>query len=117
MFEKLKLHRIIAPLAAAAVTALGVGGVAIAQSSGTTTPPNAAAVQGTQSEAAEPVGEKPDANEPAGEKPDAGEPKDAAGAKDATGTETGEQAGEVVDGDGPGGHADETPSATTAPGN
>jgi hypothetical protein len=34
MFEKLRPKRIILPLAAAAITALGVGGIAIAQNSG-----------------------------------------------------------------------------------
>jgi hypothetical protein len=59
MFEKLRLRRTVAPLAAAAVTALGVGGIAIAQQSGsTTTPSTPPAAQDSQSEAAEPAGEK-----------------------------------------------------------
>jgi hypothetical protein len=38
MFEKLRLHRSIAALSAAALTALGVGGIAIAQNGALTTP-------------------------------------------------------------------------------
>jgi hypothetical protein len=59
MFEKLRLRRTVAPLAAAAVTALGVGGIAIAQQSGsTTTPSTPPAAQGAQSEASDSAGEK-----------------------------------------------------------
>lgn len=57
VLENMKLRRLIAPLAAAAVTALGVGGVAIAQKSSSPTTPSPA-VQGAQSEAAEPAGER-----------------------------------------------------------
>jgi Spy/CpxP family protein refolding chaperone len=58
MFEKLRLRKTIAPVAAAAVAALGVGAVAIAQQSGSsTTPSTPPAAQGT-SEAAEHAGEE-----------------------------------------------------------
>jgi len=60
MFEKFNPKRTLVPLAAAAVTALGVGGIAIAQSSGTPTPSGSQATQGEQSEAAEPAGDKQD---------------------------------------------------------
>ena len=85
MFEKLRLHRSIAPLAAAAVTALGVGGVAIAQQSGgPTTPP---AAQGAQSEGAEPAGERRgDESQLTG--PDAARAKQAALAKVGSGKVT-----------------------------
>ncbi|MEA2221836.1 MAG: hypothetical protein QOH83_212, partial [Solirubrobacteraceae bacterium] len=46
MFEKLRLHRSIAALSAAAVTALGVGGIAIAQNGSATSPSKTAATQG-----------------------------------------------------------------------
>jgi hypothetical protein len=61
MFEKLRMRKTIAPLAAAAITALGVGGVAIAQQSGgSTTSSTSSAAQSERSEAAEPAGEKRD---------------------------------------------------------
>jgi hypothetical protein len=62
MFEKLRLHRSIAALSAAAVTALGVAGIAIAQGGTATTPPTSAATQAEQPRGSEPA----EANEPAG---------------------------------------------------
>jgi hypothetical protein len=117
MFEKLRLHRIIAPLAAAAVTALGVGGIAIAQSSNATAPSKAPAAKqaapatagGTATDASS---EQPDASDPR----DAAEPNDPTDAADQTDTETGEQAGEVPGDDGPGGHADEAAGSSSSAG-
>lgn len=107
MLEKLNPKRTLVPLAAAAITALGVGGIAIAQSSGTPTPSGPQATQGEHSEAAEPAGDKqdreqqltgPDATrakqaalakvgsgkvtDVSSEKTDANEPKDSGDAKD-----------------------------------
>ncbi|MEA2232181.1 MAG: hypothetical protein QOD83_1997 [Solirubrobacteraceae bacterium] len=62
MFEKLRLHRSIAALSAATVTALGVGGIAIAQTGSATSPSTTAATQGEQPQGAE----RADTNEPAG---------------------------------------------------
>lgn len=107
MLENFNPKRILVPLAAAAVTALGVGGIAIAQSSGTPTPSGSQATQAEQSEAAEPASDKqdreqqltgPDATraeqaalakvgsgrvtDVSSEKADANEPKDVGDAKD-----------------------------------
>ena len=62
MFEKLRLHRSIAALSAATVTALGVGGIAIAQTGSATSPSTTAATQGEQPQG----NERADTNEPAG---------------------------------------------------
>ena len=83
----LRNRPLFAALAAAAVTALGVGGAALAQSSGQSTAP---AAQQQKTDAPE-KGDKPDASEK-GEK---GEKAD------------GPEKGEKADDDGPGGHADE----------
>jgi hypothetical protein len=64
MFEKLRLHRSIAALSAATVTALGVGGIAIAQSGSATSPSTTAATQGEQPQGNERAATK----EPAGSK-------------------------------------------------
>jgi|GEM_PF-6195909 len=70
MFENLRLPRSAAALGAAALTALAVGGVAIAQSSGSTTTTPATPSAQSQQQGAEPA----EANEPAGAKEnDAGE--------------------------------------------
>ena len=101
MIERFKTRPTLAAIAAAAITALGVGGVAVAQS-GSSTPP---ADQATQAQSG--AGEQPGAPEnSAGDKDnvqdengrdDANEKSDA---NEAPGTET-------ADDDGPGGHADE----------
>jgi hypothetical protein len=65
MFEKLRLHRSVAALSAAAVTALGVGGIAIAQNGTSTTPAAPARTQGEQPQGAESAesNERADGNE------------------------------------------------------
>lgn len=141
MLKKLNPKRALVPLAAAAVTALGVGGIAIAQSG---SPASAPSSQGEQSEAAEPAGGKqdreqqvtgPDATrakqaalakvgsgkvtDVSSEKADAGEAKDSGEATDPgepAGEQAGEQAGEAQASDGPGGHADEAPASGSASG-
>jgi len=86
VLDNFKLRRLIVPMAAAAVTALGVGGVAIAQKSSSPTTPSPAA-QGTQSEAADTAGEQQDAEQqPAG--PDIAQAKQAALAKVGSGKVT-----------------------------
>jgi hypothetical protein len=105
MFEKLRPKRIILPLAAAAITALGVGGIALAQNSGASKTTAAS----EQSEGSQQAGEKrgdekqltgPDATRAktaalakvgsgkvtavSAEKPNANEPQDATDAKDPT---------------------------------
>ncbi len=97
--ENLKLRRTIAPLAAAAVTALGVGGVAIAQKSSSPTPPSTSPAAQSAPEGAEQEGAEQQPTGPAitrakqaalakvgggkvtdvsAEKPDPNESKDAA---------------------------------------
>jgi len=100
-------HRLAAIGAVATVAALGVGGVAVAQ---TVSAPSGspAPKQGDQA-TPDPQGaaEKPDGAEPGGEKADGAEP----GGEKADGPESG---GEKADGaDGPGGHADSPESGAT----
>jgi hypothetical protein len=64
MFEKLTFRRSIPALSAAVVTALGVGGIAIAQSGGPAAPSATPAAQGAQPQGADPA----EASEPAGGK-------------------------------------------------
>jgi hypothetical protein len=103
MFERLKSKTAVATTASL-IAALGVGGVAVAQNSGNTTPAQKAnpvtQVKGQQTKAHEPADSE--TNDASGEQP---------------GTETndssGEQPGsEVSNNDGPGGHADEPGNAS-----
>jgi hypothetical protein len=55
MFKKLRLHRSVAALSAAAITALGLGGIAIAQGGTPTTPATTAATQGEPPQGAQPA--------------------------------------------------------------
>jgi len=114
VFEKLRLRRTIAPLAAAAVTALGVGGVAIAQSSNPATPPAVTAPQSAVPDA-ETTGPQTSATDTdniqdnngkddATEKASGSETEQASGSES---SEKGESSSEAPGSDGPGGHADE----------
>jgi hypothetical protein len=94
--DRFKSPRLMA-LAAAALTALGVGGAAMAQSSGQTQ--TAPAHQQSTDRPDGPEG-KADAPDKAGEKPDAPEGK-------ADAPDKGETGSEKPGNDGPGGHADE----------
>lgn len=103
MFEKLKLKRTIVPFAAAAVTALGVGGIAVAQNSGGSTsttateqsegPEQAGEHGGRDQQLTGPAAEKAGAaalakvgsgkvTDVSAEKPDAGDAKDATDPKE-----------------------------------
>lgn len=98
MIDRFKSRPMLAALAAAAVTALGVGGVAVAQS-GSSTPSGQGQAQGQPEQQGAPENSAADANEKAdpNEKADGNEKPDA-----------NEKAGsEKADDDGPGGHADE----------
>jgi hypothetical protein len=112
MIERLKARPMLAALAAAAVTALGVGGVAVAQS-GDTSPGNGTPTPAQQEKT--PEGEE---NAPENSAADPDNVQDENGKDDATeaseraeGPEKaeapGEEAREVPNDDGPGGHADE----------
>lgn len=111
MIERFKSRPTLAALAAAAITALGVGGVAVAQS-GTTTPDQPSQAQSGPAEQENTAADrdnvqdengKDDANEK-GEANDKGEANEKAeGPERADGAEGSEKA----DDDGPGGHADE----------
>lgn len=118
MSKKLKLHRTIAAISAAALTALGVGGVAVAQNATTThqSPPAATAqpatthaadapdeANGTSAADTDNVRDENGKDDPA-ETAAGSEKPDAAGSKQSDGAET---SSEVSGSDGPSGHADE----------
>ena len=90
MLDRFKSRPLLAALAAAAVTALGVGGVAVAQGGGSS--PDQSTQQSTGAEQ-EGATEKADGNEKA------------EGTEKADGNEA--EGSEKADDDGPGGHADE----------
>ena len=108
MIERRKVRPTLVALAAAAVTALGVGGAAIAQSGGTA--PDQPAEQQTA-----PDQKAPEQGAPENSVTDPDNVQDESGKDDATekaeGPEKAETPGqesrEVPDDDGPGGHADE----------
>jgi hypothetical protein len=106
VFEKLRLPRTIAPLAAAAVTALGVGGVAIAQSSNPATPPAVTAPQSAVPDA-ETTGPETSATDTDNIQHNNGKDDATEQASGSESPEKGESSSEAPGSDGPGGHADE----------
>ena len=104
MIERLKARQTLMALAAAAVTALGVGGVAIAQSGNTATKPTAKKVKAPEREQSGPENSATDPDNVQDEngKDDAAEAKGPEKAE-----KPGQEGSEGPNDDGPGGHADE----------
>jgi hypothetical protein len=107
VLDRLKGRPMLVALAAGALTALGVGGVAIAQAGGGSHAKPAAQTTVRQDKAdSESTGDKAD-SETTGDKADSestGDKADPAGGESAK--------GEVPNGDGPSGHADEPANAS-----
>jgi hypothetical protein len=107
MFERFK-SKSLAATGAALLAALGVGGVAVAQSNSATTPTvkpaSAPATAATTTAAEKPGTEQPDATEQSGSEKPGTEQPDANEAPEAPGSEK-------PGNDGPGGHADEPGNA------
>jgi hypothetical protein len=111
MIERLKSRTAVATIASL-VAALGVGGVALAQNSGSSTPAQnaspAAAKVAPAKKAAEAPGQESNAPDNSAQDTDSVQAGDQSGGGDQSGEDSGS---EVPGNDGPGGHADEPGNA------